>query len=130
MTYQPQSFVAPDGTEMVVITRADYERLALLAASDDALDLAAARAALAESDARYPAAVVDAILAGTSPMAAWRHYRGLSQAALAAKAGVSQTGIARLEQSRQGAFPEGRRATRAAIAAALDVPVSAIEPIG
>ena len=28
MTYQPQRFSAPDGTEMVVLTAADYERLA------------------------------------------------------------------------------------------------------
>lgn len=129
MKYQPQSFVAPDGTEMVVMTRADYDRLALLANDEDALDIAAAQAALAESDARYPAAVVEAILAGASPLAAWRRYRGLSQQALADKAGISQTGIARLERRRKGQFPEGRRTTRAAIAAALGIAVSAIEQI-
>ena len=130
MTYQPQKFTAPDGTEMVVITLADYDRMAASASSEDALDLAAAHAALAESDLRYPAAVVDAIVDGASPLAAWRRHRGLSQQALARATGLSQTGIARLERQRNGQFPDGRRATREAIAAALGVPVSAIEQIG
>ncbi|MBX9732031.1 MAG: helix-turn-helix domain-containing protein [Sphingomonas sp.] len=129
MTVQPQSFTTPDGTEMVVITRADYDRITSLAFSEDSHDLAAAHAALAASDARYPAAVVDAILAGASPLAAWRQHRGLSQQELAQAAGITQTAVSRLERKRNGRFPEGRRTTREAIAVALQVPVSVIEPI-
>lgn len=129
MTHQPQSITAPDGTELIVITRADYDRLVRLASSEDAADLAAAHAALAESDARFPAAVVDATLDGASLIAAWRKHRGMSQAALAQAAGLKQTAISRLERRKDGRFPEGRRQTRIAIAGALDVPVSAIEPI-
>ncbi|MBX9814633.1 MAG: hypothetical protein A4S12_10945 [Proteobacteria bacterium SG_bin5] len=125
----PQSFTAPDGTEMVVLTRAEYDRLAALAGEEDALDLAAARAALAESDARYPGPVVDALLEGASPIAAWRRYRGLTQEQLARAAGISQTGIARLERRHGRGFPEGRRATRIAIAEALRLPLSALDPI-
>lgn len=129
MTFQPQTFTAPDGTEMVVITRADFDRMTTLAAGENGRDLAAAHAALAASDVRYPAAVVDAILSGASPVAAWRRHRGLSQHALARAAGITQTAISRLERKRDDRFPEGRRKTREAIATVLNVSVSAIEPI-
>lgn len=133
MTYQPQHIEAPDGTPLVVITLRDYERLIGSAEGDteDARDNAAADRALAESDARYPAPVVDAILAGATPIAAWRRYRGLSQSALAAAARIGQTAVARLEKQRKGALsmPYGRRATREAIAVALKVPLDALDPI-
>jgi hypothetical protein len=132
MIYQPQTFRAPDGTELVVMTRADYDRLVATAALDeDARDNAAAAAALAESDARFPLAVVDAILAGLTPVAAWRRHRGLSQSALARYTGLTQAAIARLESRRNGRAPAvGRLTTRRAIAAALDIPLRALDPPG
>lgn len=131
MTYQPQHLQAPDGTPLVVITRDEYEWLRARAPeNDDARDVRAADRARADSDLRYPASVVDAMICGESPIAAWRRHRGLSQAALANRAGVAQTAISRLERpgGRVGR-PVGRRVTRQAIARALDVPLAALEPL-
>lgn len=57
------------------------------------------------------------------PVAAWRRYRGLSQAALAKKAGLSQVWISRIE--RGGGY--GSRETRRKLAEALEAPVWALE---
>lgn len=100
-------------------------------AAADATDIAAADHALAASDVRYPAEVMDAMLAGDTPIAAWRKYRGLSQMALADKSHITQAAISRLEQTgEEHAQPLGRRITRQAIARALDVPLAALEPLG
>lgn len=117
MTYHPQKITAPDGTALVVITEADY--LALI----DAADIAAGNRARAESDFRVPAEVLDAMLGGKSPVAAWREYRGLSQAALADKAAMKQPALARLEKDK----PKLRADTIARLAKALDVPEWALK---
>lgn len=129
MTYQPQRIEAPDGTELVVITRAEYDRLVDAHGDEDARDARLADLALAEGDLRYPAPVMDAMLAGDTPVAAWRKHRGMSQADLAAKTGMTQAGVSRLETRREGITPVGRLATRRALAKALDVPVAALEPL-
>lgn len=125
MNYQPQSFTAPDGTEMVVLTAADFERLRALA--EEGEDLAEALAIKARIDAgegTVPGEVVHLMIVdGLSPLAAWRKYRGLSQAALARKAGLSQVWVSRIEAG--GGY--GSRRTRARLAAALEAPVWALE---
>jgi DNA-binding Xre family transcriptional regulator len=117
VSYQPQKITAPDGTALIVIAEADY--LALL----DAADIAAADRARAESDFTVPAAVVDAMIDGKSPLAAWREYRGLTQLELATKAQMQQPAIARIE-SRNSRL---RADTLAKLAAALDVPAWALQ---
>lgn len=130
MTYQPQRIEAPDGTELVVITRDEYDRLLDAGGDEDARDARLADAARAESEVRYPAPVMDALLAGDTPVAAWRKHRGMSQADLAAKTGMTQAGVSRLETRRDGrATPLGRMATRRSLASALDVPVAALDPL-
>lgn len=83
-------------TETVTLTRAEYE--ALIDARDAALalrDLAAGRlATLSEAE-------LDAYLAAATPLAFWRRHRGLTQAALAARAGISQAYLAQLERGRR-----------------------------
>jgi len=128
MEYKPQHFEAPDGTPLVVITADEYKRL-LATVDDDAADIAAADRARAD-DTRFPAEVVDAIIDGATPVAAWRQYRGLSQAALAGTAGMTQAGVSRLETKKDGRAPAvGRLETRRALAKALDVPLSALDPL-
>ena len=71
-----------------------------------------------------PAEVLDMILdEGLTPLAAWRRWRGLSQAALARKAGLSQVWVSRIEAG--GGY--GSRDTRRKLAAALDAPLWALE---
>ena len=60
---------------------------------------------------------------GLSPLAAWRRHRGLSQVALAKKAGLSQVWVGRIEAG--GGY--GSQATRRKLAAALEAPVWALE---
>lgn len=123
-------FTAPDGTELAVITRDELLRLrGLDQQDDDAADIAAADRARHASDVRIPSAVVDAMLAGETPIAAWRKHRGISQAELAERAGVTQAAISRLETVGVAGVPSGRLGTRRAIAKALDVSIEALEPL-
>jgi transcriptional regulator with XRE-family HTH domain len=125
MRYEPQTFSAPDGTEMVILPASEFERLKLLA--EDAEDVAEAQTILARIEAgegTMPGEVLDMILDDERhPVAAWRRYRGLSQAALARKTGLSQVWISRIE--RGGGY--GSRATRQRLAEALDAPAWALE---
>lgn len=117
---------SPSGEELVVLSRAEFDRLAALAATaeEDAADVAAydsAIAALAEgAEALLPAKVSALILEGESRLAAIRKWRGLSQAELAEKAQLRQGTVSDLETGRRkGAAPTLER-----IASTLDVPMN------
>ncbi len=122
-----QTIMAPDGSEMVVLTRQEFDRLA--AAAEDGLDLAEARAAMREAErvGTVPVEVVDAVLAGLTPVAAWRRYRGISQAELARRAGMTQPGMRHFETRRNGRAHVGRAATREALAKALGIHLKMLE---
>jgi DNA-binding XRE family transcriptional regulator len=126
MRYEPQTFAAPDGTKMVILKAADYVKLKRLSREEDE-DVADALKALAEirdGAGTMPGEVLDRILdEGLTPLAAWRRYRNLSQAALAHRAGLSQVWISRIE--RGGGY--GSRETRRKLAAALEAPLWALE---
>lgn len=126
MSYEPQTFAAPDGTEMVILKAADYARLKRLSREEDedVADAMKALAELREGAGTMPGEVLNLILdEELTPLAAWRRYRGLSQAALASQAGLSQVWISRIE--RGGGY--GSRETRRKLAAALDAPLWALE---
>jgi hypothetical protein len=125
MNYEPQKFRAPDGTEMVVLRAADYERLLDLAEDgEDVVEALKARARIEAGEGTVPGEVVRSIIAeGSHPVAAWRRYRGLSQAALARMTGLSQVWISRIE--RGGGY--GSRETRRKLAEALDAPAWALD---
>jgi hypothetical protein len=98
-------FIERDGKrEFAVIPIELYECLA--AALEDADDAALADAARAVDDGfRIPAAVVNALLEGEQPVRAWREQRGLTQDALAAKAGISKAYLCQIEtRKRVGAL--------------------------
>ena len=120
MGYEPQRFQAPDGTQMVVLVAADYDRM--LEAFDEAGDITLAEAtlrAIAGGEGTIPSEVLSAILDDSmSPIAAWRHFRGLSRAELARRAGISQVWLGRIESG----AGYGKPRTRKALAAALNAP--------
>jgi ribosome-binding protein aMBF1 (putative translation factor) len=128
MTVAVQRFMTPEGTEMVVLPAKDFDRLKALA--EDGEDVADARAALARIDAgegTMPGEVLGAILDdGLHPIAAWRRYRGLSQAELARRTGLSQVWLSRIESG----GGTGSAATRRKVAEALEAPVWALEDWG
>jgi DNA-binding XRE family transcriptional regulator len=107
--------------EMVTIPRVEYDRLRTAAedlADLQAYDAAKASVALGE-DELLPSDVVDRLLAGESPVRVYRRLRGLTQAALAARAGVGRVTVAEIETGRK----TGSVATLRRLAAALEVTV-------
>lgn len=125
MNYQAQRFTAPDGTDMIVLRAKDYERLLTLAEDgEDVVEGLASLARVAAGEGTVPGEVVHMMIVDDlTPLAAWRRYRGLSQAALARKAGLSQVWVSRIE--RGGGY--GSRETRRKLAMALDAPMWALE---
>ncbi len=72
-----------------------------------------------EADVWFPNEVVKANVRGDSLIKAWREYFKLTQAELAAKAGMKQSALARLE--RNSVSP--RKATLAKLAEAMGIDV-------
>jgi mRNA interferase RelE/StbE len=112
--------------EMVTIPRAEYDRLREAAA--DLADLQSydrAKAALAAGeDELIPADFVNRLLNGEAPLRVYRDLRGLTQAALAEKAGVSRVTIAEIETGRK----HGSVASLRALADSLDVTLDDLAP--
>lgn len=85
---------------------------------EDVREATAIMARIEAGEGTMPGEVLNLMLdEGLSPLAAWRRYRGLSQAALAKRAGLSQVWVSRIEAG------GGRRK----LAAALEAPVWALE---
>lgn len=105
--------------ELVTIPRAEYDRLR--AAAEDLADLQAHDCAMAQlaagEDELIPAPFATRLLDGESPLRVFRDLRGLTQAALAEKAGVNRVTVAELETGRK----QGSLATLRALADALNV---------
>lgn len=121
MGYEPQKFVAPDGTEMVIMPAADFERLRLLAEEGEDVLLAREQLTrLAAGEGTMPGPVLNLILDGDLlPIAAWRKYRGLSQVELAKAAGCTQSALSQIESGARYGTPKLRKA----LAKALDAPL-------
>lgn len=81
-----------------------YEHLST--AREDADDAALFDAARAGDDGfRIPATVANAILDGEQPLKVWREHRGLTQEAVAEKAGISKAYLCQIEtRKRVGAL--------------------------
>ncbi|MDP3861700.1 MAG: helix-turn-helix transcriptional regulator [Phaeovulum sp.] len=105
--------------EMVTIPREEYDRLR--AAAEDLADLQAydrAKAVLAAGeDELIPAEYANRLLNGESALRVYRHLRGLTQVALAEKAGVNRVTVAEIETGRK----QGSVATLRALADALEL---------
>jgi DNA-binding XRE family transcriptional regulator len=114
-----QTIVKNGKPEYVVLPWDEYQ--ALLEALEDRAD-AAALAGFAERLARgeeetLPAAMVDRLLGGESPVRVWREHRRLTQAQLGEAAGVAQSMVAMIERGDR----RGTVDTLASIACALRV---------
>lgn len=115
--------------EIVVLSRRDYDALMARSGDEAAEDrmtstiIAESDAAIAAgTDAPLPESVWAAIEAGEAPVRAIRKHRGLTQAGLAAAAGVTQGYIADIEAAKKAGSPD----TLKAIARALAVPLDAL----
>ncbi len=107
------------GEELAILPRTSFERLRELA--EDRLDAMDARAALARyrvgEEELIPQELVDRLLAGESVTKVWREHRGLTQAKLAAAAGIKKSYLSQIE----GGQRKGTVATLRALARALNV---------
>lgn len=108
--------------EMVTIPREEYERLVALA--EDAEDAGAVtrfRARLASGEEELvPAAVVERLLGGESPIRVWREHRGMTQSGLARASGVNRVVVADIEAGRRGGSVKSLKALAEALGVALD----------
>jgi hypothetical protein len=119
----PQIIRTPNGEELVVLPRAEYEALIERAnhEAEDAEDVAiydARKAELATGGVVLPPEVSAAILRGDSRLKAIRNWRGETQLHLSFKTGVAQGYLSDLENGRRSGTPE----TMAKLAQALNVP--------
>ena len=116
-----QTIIAPDGSELVVVPRDDYDRL--VDAAEELEDVAAFDAAMrrraAGEDAAVPFELLQRLSDGDNPVRVWREHRGLKVGELAARAGISQPYLSQIEAGKK----DGTLKTMAAIARALDVDV-------
>lgn len=120
---KPQIIRTPDGEELVVVPRADYEALIERAdqEAEDADDVAiydARKAELAAGGVVLPPEVSAAILRGHSRLKAIRNWRGETQLHLTFKTGIAQGYLSDLESGRR----RGTSDTIAKLAQALNVP--------
>ncbi|MDI3335662.1 helix-turn-helix transcriptional regulator [Defluviimonas aestuarii] len=115
--FETQGFITPDGTEMVIVRRKDWDAVCSLAES--------AVAKIEEEAMNIPDDVEQYLKLGLNPVAAWRRHAGVTQAVLADKVGVTQAAIARIEAGPTGA---GRDDTLTRIAKALGAPLAHINP--
>ncbi|MBW8298158.1 MAG: helix-turn-helix transcriptional regulator [Hydrogenophaga sp.] len=100
------SFITPNGEEMVVLSRKDYEallqRLDRVEDLEDSLAIADFEKKLAAGQEELiPSEVVDRMVDGESPVRVWRDYRGLSAKDLAAKAGISTAYLSEIETGKK-----------------------------
>jgi len=108
--------------EMVTIPREEYDRLQ--AAAGDLADLQsydrAKTAVAAGEEELVPAEYVNRLLNGDSPLRVYRNWRGLTQAALAARAGVNRVTVTEIETRRKQGSVTTLRALAGALGVALD----------
>ena len=95
---QPEYAIIPYETYMRLVE--DAEML------DDIRDYDAARQSVAEGEELVPAEVVYALLDGGNPIRVWREHRGLSQAELATRAGISASYLSQLESGKRAGTTE------------------------
>jgi mRNA interferase RelE/StbE len=108
--------------EMVTIPREEYERLR--EAAEDLADIAAydrVKADLAAGrEELIPSEFVDRMLGGESPLRVYREFRGMTQSALSAAAGVNRVQIADIEAGRKSGSIDTVRKLATALGVTID----------
>ena len=100
------SFTTPNGEDLVVLSRKDYEALLRQAEQaedlEDLLAIQAFEARVAAGAAeRIPSAYVDRLIDGENPIRVWRDFRGLSARELAAATGISAAYLSEIETGKK-----------------------------
>jgi DNA-binding XRE family transcriptional regulator len=113
--------------DTVTLSVADYE--ALVAAAEDAVDVASLHAAEAKEQELGTAAAradnlsddaVGRLLSGEHPITIWREHRGLTVSALAEAAGVSRSYLAEIEAAKKPGSIQAFRRIASTLGVAVD----------
>ena len=88
--------------------------------SADVRDYDAAIERIAAGEELVPAEVVYALLEGGNPIRVWREHRGLSQAELAAQAGISASYLSQLESGKRDGTIEVLQSIAVTLGVGLD----------
>jgi DNA-binding XRE family transcriptional regulator/mRNA-degrading endonuclease RelE of RelBE toxin-antitoxin system len=104
-TTMPVMTKTPKGDDIVILSRKEYDRL-VVAAHEDAADVETLRRSIARvksgEEHTLTSAEVDDLLAAKTPLAFYRKKRaGLTQAALAQRAGIAQGFLSEIEAGRK-----------------------------
>lgn len=119
--HEPQLIRDRAGRPLFAILPFDEYEL-LRQAAEDSADIAAAEATRGEET--VPAELVHRIVAGENRVRVWRRHRGLTQAALAARAGITQAYLSEIETGKS----EGSVKVLAALAHALAIDLDDLVP--
>ena len=111
-----------DGKRFVLVPEETYDRM--IDDLDDLDDIRAYDRAKSEPQEWVPAEVVDRLLADENRLKVWREHRGLTQQALADRAGISKPYLSQLEAGKR----QPSLAVLRALAAALGVEIEDIAP--
>lgn len=115
------SFKTPNGEDMIVLSKSDYEMLlerAELAEDIAAVDAYRKKLAAGEEEA-IPEEFANRLIDGESPIRIYRELRGLSARELAEKTGISAAFLSEIENGKK----EGGVSTLKKIAQALGVTI-------
>ena len=118
---RPQIITTPQGEEMVVLSREEYDLLVDAAENSEDAHVYTDfhRKLKAGEEELVPAEFANRLIDGESPIRVWREYRGLSQKNLAEKASISPPFLSQIEAGKRDGTPE----TLKKIAHALNVTV-------
>jgi len=91
----------PQGDDIVILSRAEYDALALGRHDEDAADAAYANNILANiasgTETLLTSEQADQLLRAKTPLAFWRKHRGMTQEALSKSIGVAQGFVSEIE---------------------------------
>jgi DNA-binding XRE family transcriptional regulator/PHD/YefM family antitoxin component YafN of YafNO toxin-antitoxin module len=111
----------PQGDDIVILSRAEYDALTARRTDEDAADAAHANRILAAvgsgTETLLTSEQADQLLDAKSPLAFWRKYRGVTQQAVSESIGVAQGFISEIESGTK----TGDVQTLAAIARVLGI---------
>jgi transcriptional regulator with XRE-family HTH domain len=111
----------PQGDDIVILSRAEYDALTVNRRDEDASDAAYANSILANiergAETLLTSEQADQLLGAKSPLAFWRKHRGMTQEALSRSIGVAQGFISEIENGTK----TGDVQTLAAIARVLTI---------
>jgi DNA-binding XRE family transcriptional regulator len=111
----------PQGDDIVILSRAEYDALTVGRRNEDAADAVRANNILADiergTEALLTSDQANQLLEAKTPLAFWRRHRGVTQEALSKAVGVAQGFISEIENGAK----RGDVQTLAVIARALEI---------